>query len=305
MKIYIYSRSYDENSGGIVVLHRLCHLINNIDGYSAYLVPNKVEGVIDPSIKNFFNAIRKTIKYKFRGTKKFKTNPLWDTPVVDIDTIDNNSLVIYPEITIGNPLRAKNVVRWFLHQPGYFTKNICFGNNELYYKFNSAINDFEHSLSSTSKNELKVIYYPLDIYNCEGVTKRDIECCHLVRKGSNKKHIHPNESICIDGMSHKEIADIFRRSKRFISYDNYTAYSIFAVLCGCESVVVPEEGWSKIDWYPNEQDRYGIAFGFDKSELDWAKSTSSNVLKHIVSEHIKTNVSVKRCLDEMINHFNL
>jgi hypothetical protein len=31
----------------------------------------------------------------------------------------------------------------------------------------------------------------------------------------------------------------------FISYDTYTAYSLFAVLCECESVVIPDEGVSE------------------------------------------------------------
>lgn len=38
MNIYIYASSYDENSGGSVVLHRLCHIINKHSSHSAYLV---------------------------------------------------------------------------------------------------------------------------------------------------------------------------------------------------------------------------------------------------------------------------
>jgi hypothetical protein len=37
-KFIIFSGSYSEDSGGTVVLHQLCHLLNT-NGYEAYLYP--------------------------------------------------------------------------------------------------------------------------------------------------------------------------------------------------------------------------------------------------------------------------
>ena len=38
MKFVIYTHRYDVNSGGLIVLHFLCHMINTL-GYEAYLWP--------------------------------------------------------------------------------------------------------------------------------------------------------------------------------------------------------------------------------------------------------------------------
>ena len=70
-------------------------------------------------------------------------------------------------------------------------------------------------------------------------------------------------SELIDGLSHREIAELFKRSKTFVSYDLYTAYSTFAALCGCDSVVIPQEGINVDQWIPDQYHRAGIAYGFE------------------------------------------
>ena len=309
MKYYIYAPSYNENSGGIVVLHRLCHLINSIDDCEAYLVPYIPERLSIVKLSAFIRDLFKVSRWLLTGAffnVFFKINRNWNTPVIrsyKIKDIDK-AIVIYPEITYGNPLNAKNVVRWFLHQPGYFTKEINFGVNELHYKFNSMIKDFHHCLSTLSDEELKVIYYPLDYYNMDGA-KNDGGCCHLIRKGKDKKACHPEDSVSIDGLSHQKISTIFKKSKRFISYDDYTAYSLFAVLCGCESIVVPGDGISKEQWYPNPTDRYGLAYGFSEDELLLAKKTSAKVLEHILSEHQRSLENVERFIKKTTSFFHI
>lgn len=289
MRFYIYAPSYNENSGGCVVLHRLCHLLNSIDGCESFLVPMVPERFSIVNFSRFMRDVYVILRWFFKMSflsSRFKTNSNWNTPVVTKFGLKNldDSIVIYPEITYGNPLNGKNVVRWFLHQPGHFTKQINYGANELYFKFNSAIQDFSYCMSTLSKQELKVIYYPLEYYNMEGAMNES-DCCHAVRKGSDKKHCHPKDSILIDDMSHKDVANVFKHSKRFISYDDYTAYSLFAVLCGCESIVVPGNGITKEQWYPNPTDRYGIAYGFSDDEIKLANETKSKVLEHILNEH--------------------
>ena len=303
MNIFICAPSYFENSGGSLVLHRLCHLINEVDDCKAFLVKTQPLYSGKPRLKRILSQF----KWYSVSRKKFKTNPEWNTPVWDEKKFPENSIVIYPEIINGNPLKIKNVVRWFLHQPGYHTGVIDYSSNEIYFKFNSAIDDFKISGSLLSEKELKVIYYPVDIYNLDNVSedKKDLNCCYMVRKGKEKKPIHDKEAIKLDGLSHKEVAEIFKRSKRFISYDDYTAYSIFAVLCGCESVVVPGEGRTLTDWYPNETDRYGISYGLSPEQLEWASSTSHKVYTHILNEHRKCSENIIECLKQIKDFFKI
>lgn len=289
MRFFIYALNFDINSGGSIVLHRLCHLINTLTEHSACLVPLDFP-IRDNEGRLYFPA-------------QFKTNPQWHTPVVCTISYPENSIVIYPEITNGNPLGIKNVVRWLLHQPGFHTGKINYGAGELYYKFNSAIDDFYYENSRLSELELKVIYYPIQLYYQPNQTERDIECCHMVRKGKTKTFIHDENSIALDDKSHEEIAQIFKRAKRFICYDDYTAYSIFAVLAGCESIVVPAPDISIEQWYPNITDRYGIAYGFSEEQLQWARETKHKVLEHVIQEHQLTDQRVLACINEMCKFF--
>lgn len=309
MRYYIYAPSYNENIGGYVVLHRLCHLLNQVDNTEAFLVPFVPERLSITNFSVFFRDAWRIIRWLKNGSflkSKFRKNPYWHTPVKlkwEINDLDE-AVVIYPEVTFGNPLHAKNVVRWFLHQPGYFTKQVCIGVNELHFKFNSAIKDFNHCLSTLSNHELKVIYYPLELYNMDGA-ENDDGCCHLVRKGKDKKQCHPSDSVQIDGLNHEQIAAIFKKSKRFICYDDYTAYSLFAVLCGCESIVVPGDGISKEQWYPNPTDRYGLAYGLSEEELILANQTKGKVLEHILNEHQRSMHNVLNFVEETKYFFKL
>lgn len=307
MKYYIYASGYDENSGGCVALHRLCHLINSIEGCEAYLVPTVPERLSITSISDFIRDGLRIFKWLRKGfflKTNFNINPNWNTPVITKFSIKDmdKAIVIYSDITFGNPLNAKNVVRWFMHQPGYFTKQIFFGVGELHFKFNTAIKDFNYCFAKLSRQELKVIYYPLDHYNMDGASNTG-GCCHIIRKGKEKEKCHSKDSVLIDGMSHQQIAFIFKNSKRFISYDDYTAYSLFAVLCGCESIVVPGKGISKEQWYPNKSDRYGIAYGFFEDELALAKNTRHKVLEHILNEHQRSIENVVNFVDESKSYF--
>lgn len=43
-----------------------------------------------------------------------KTNPDFTTPQANYSDLRLDSIVIYPEVTLGNPLGARNVERWLL-----------------------------------------------------------------------------------------------------------------------------------------------------------------------------------------------
>lgn len=298
MQFFIYSPPYDPNSGGIVVLHRLCHLINQLTNHSAYLIPTGYPTV------GTWKKVRRFLRGALTKPHNYKTQKEWNTPIWHKVEISQSGIAIYSEMEEGNRLGCKNVVRWLLHQPGFHTGKVQYGENELYFKFNSAIKDFNQAGSYLSQNELKVIYYPIDFYYEDENQEKDIECCYMVRKGGYKTFIHPENSVCVDGLSHQETANIFRRSKRFICYDDYTAYSIFAILCGCESIVIPSPEVSLTQWYPNETDRYGIAYGLNTEQLEWAEKTKNKVYEHILNEHKKSEQCVLTCVKEIEEFFS-
>jgi hypothetical protein len=289
MNFYVYAPTYDSNSGGCIVLHKLVHIINTETEHKAYLVPKVLEKIEFNNVR-YLLATFKTYLVGLKNKYNYKTNPNFNSPVLkSIPSSDlNNGIVVYPEIVYGNPLQAKNIVRWFLHQPGHFTNEACFGTGELYFKFNQMIKKYELYNSKLSDVELKVIHYPIEIYNKKNSSEKRNGSCHIIRKGRHKNKVHDEFSICIDGLDHSEIADIFKKCEYFISYDDYTAYSLFAILCGCKSIVIPDDNISINEWYPNIKDRYGISYGFSKEQLDWADSTNHYVKDLVDSEHLRS-----------------
>ncbi len=283
-KFIVVAPSYSPNNGGAIVLHKLCHLINQLNR-EAYLFP-----IVENLELNKFNYkkslaifFKKHLREPFR---RFKTIPELSTPVIKKLPKDINSdtwVVIYPEITFGNPLGAKNVVRWLLHNPGFDpqtgkeTKPFFYGKGELYFRIGPWFKEFQHPGSTTSTSFLQVFHYPLNLFNLEGAAKERFGTAYAIRKGKNKKIVHDlSDSVLIDGLKHEEISKIFKQVKTFISYDSHTTFSYFAALCGCDSVVVPDEGVTEKEWMPNPEDRYGVAYGFES--IAKARETAPLVL---------------------------
>jgi tRNA A-37 threonylcarbamoyl transferase component Bud32 len=302
-KIIIYAPSYSDKVGGTIALHKLCHIINEIGG-EAYLYPMFRSVVINK--RAFGKAIWSIFKDWIRPLyKRYKVNPSFNTPVLkSLPKNINEYIVIYPEITFGNPLNAKNIVRWLLHNPGFHTNIIHFGTNEFYIKYHHGFDEFTHYKSFSSKNILQIKHYPTELYNLQNTSQKRSGTAYCLRKGVGKKIVHDlRDSILIDGKSHQEIAKIFKSVKCFISYDTNTAFSHLAVLCGCDSVVIPDENVTEENWYPNPKDRYGIAYGFENIE-------KSQTTKHMLDSEIKnielTNIEqTKKFIDEINAYFGL
>lgn len=290
----ICAPSYNPNNGGSIALHSLCNELNGC-GYEAYLVP--YEDLVLVSTANMIHDLKNLLKFyvKLRRTG-FRTNPSFNTPVKRLSAVKkeiHEYIVVYPEIVLGNPFGASNIIRWLLHQPDFHKGYALHGRGDYYVKYNSAIAHFNYFDNEFSNYDLKVVHYPTDIYKLPSDSynrKGDVYC---VRKGRHRPDlVLPSNAVIIDNLPHVEVARLFQKSKRFISFDTYTAYSRFAALCGCESIVVPEKGVNKLDWYIDEKDRYGIAYGFEEEEQQWMHDTQKFVKDRIQVEKTAVRESV-------------
>ncbi len=304
-KYLIVAPTYDENIGGHVVLHKLCHLLNE-RGVEAYLHPHIDTYSINSTnfVVSFFKAAKQHLKVKLRS---YRTNPHFNSPVLSLLPTNMNDpswVVVYAEGINGNPAGAKNVVRWLLHQPGFHTGDIFYGLGEFHVKYNSAIHDFHFPGSMLATHPLKIIHYPTNLYSAAtGVIERK-GTAYCLRKGKGKKLVHDvSNSILIDGKSHAEISTIFSKVERFISYDSLTAYSRFAVISGCTSIVVPDQGVSAEEWYPNIEDRWGIAYGLSDEAIAWADRTSHLVGARIQEEEEECQEDLTRFLEDVDDYF--
>ena len=109
MKPYvIWSPPYHECSGGIRVLHRLCHELTKRD----------IETYI---------------------TTEVLCDDLLETSYRD-DSDD--FIAVYPEIVAGNPLGAKTVARWVLNVPGRLAGETEYDKDEIIFPFSRILNQW-------------------------------------------------------------------------------------------------------------------------------------------------------------------
>lgn len=107
--------------------------------------------------------------------------------------------------------------------------------------------------------------------------------CYVLKKGNWRVNAEDiADGIVIDDLSKREKVRVFNECEYCISYDTQTAYSELASICGCISVVVPEEGKTREDYRSNEDISYGVAFGFSE-EVQYAISTRDKLIEYYKS----------------------
>ncbi|MBD9424676.1 WavQ [Pseudomonas sp. PDM15] len=300
-KFLIFAPAYDANVGGAIVLHKLCSLLNSL-GYESYLYPSFINFEI--SRMGFWRQLLGLVADYVRGFKRYLTNPALDTPVYR-GKVTDDFVVVYPEIVFGNPLKAKNVVRWFLHRPGFHTGVVYYGQGELHFDFNDFARGFQYPGAMISELRLMITHFPFEIYNenCALPAGERKGVAYCVRKGEDKTGLHLiDEGIKIDGMSHAEIAEVFKRVRTFISYDSYTAFSVFAAICGTDSIVIPDQGVDKLRWHPRAEDRYGIAYGIN--DLPEARDTVHLLKKRLLDIEEESRRCASLFAKETIDYFS-
>jgi hypothetical protein len=182
--------------------------------------------------------------------------------------------VVYPEIVTGNPLGAKNVVRWILldlgiEMPQDHYKKWDITDLVYYWETKQNINNYKQ-LSCP---------FPNPIFKNTNRTEERTGSCYLIKKApfihKEYEFIHPLDSICIDSMNLENISEVFNKCKYFYSYDANTAYIIFAAMCGCIPIIYPINGVSKTEYFNsriyncnNVIYNKGIIYGNDIDEIN-------------------------------------
>tara|TARA_R110000822_G_scaffold45541_7_gene121771 strand:+ start:632 stop:1468 length:837 start_codon:yes stop_codon:yes gene_type:complete len=275
-RIIIYSPSFDSSSGGIIVLHKLCHILIML-GFDAYLYPM------------YGSDFYVNDTYEFNITREVK----------------EGDIVIYPEIVLGNPLNSKYVIRYIMNV-GHITLNrkSTWGADDFWVYFSERFYD-----GLKEKNILHIIDSKMTYYKDYNV-ERSIESCHTFRKNEQARndkslHIHPSQSIEIGfNKTDEELINIFNHCKKFYSYDTETYLNILAALCGCESIIVPNDNFTKED-IKNKIPvcKYGIKYG-DDDNIDWKgeKELLINKLIELENEPYKQLIPL---IGKIKKHFKL
>lgn len=295
MKFVIYTPPYDENSGGVIVLHKLAQLLREL-GIEIYLWHDR-----NPCSVTSLRLLARKYRY---WRKRFFNRDRYISPYIlpiarkkDLQ----DAIVIYPEVTAGNPLMAKNVVRWLLYKPGAHTGVIDYDATDLFFYY---LKEYDYpELNKYPDNQLYVLDYFRDIYRQTNFGQRS-GSCYMVRKGKDRNlNLHPSDAIQLDGLSHREMAKAFNRCEYFFSYDLYTMYSAYASVCGCKSIILPVEGMSRKDWRQEEESRFGQAYGLD--DIPWAESTRAMLVEQLTQSEQNSLYSVRCFIQKCRDYFGI
>lgn len=232
----IVAPQYACNSAGIKILYELSYQLN-VHGCESYVLE--------------WNGLEQRLDRYRTCSANFALN-----------AIANGHWVVYAEIVKGNPLKAKNVIRYVLNVPGLLGGDKTYDSSELLFSWNSYIS--KHSWNSPI---LRTPCIDLSICKDNGLPRKGT--CFMVYKGWNVPRRPELEQTEIKGQyNQQQLFDLFNVSEVFYTYDDMTAATDEARLCGCP-VVILNENSDKHDLL--NENKYGLAFNL--SELDWTRKT--------------------------------
>lgn len=295
------------NGGGAIVLHALCKYLNEL-GHDAKMFYTSYYGR-PGSFFFWYKWVLFTIKDLWMGMtahvlgryfpKKYRA--FVDFPITDLKRkfwprVDKDTIVVYPDVAIGNFLKAKHVVRYLLYYSTYKEGDID-KDRDLVICFRLEFNDWELNPDG------KIVHCPFfntELYKQTNFGERK-GTCYVLHKGRNRPDL-PKEfdGIIVDNLTEKEKVKVFNQCECCISYDTQTAYSTIAALCGCLSIIVPERD-KTISNYRNQNDkRYGIAIGFDEDQREYALQTK----KKLFAEMNELSLSSRKSVDKFVQYCN-
>lgn len=291
--IVVCCPSFNENIGGVIVLHTLVDRLRQL-GVDAYAVHSRKDySKVRP---HWRRVVKQWVGHS--SFRRFKTHPSMDVPVAS-DEIINESIIVYPETVVGNPFGGKRVVRWLLNTPGFFDGNTKIGEGEEVFFYQDA---FVQGVEGVPYNRLlQLRWLRDDIYFDQGLPRSG--SCRMVRKGKStiSKIPSPDYAIKLDGKKHTEIAQIFNKTEIFFCHDLYTMYTYYAALCGCTPVVIPQPGLTSENWRSGFELKNGVAYG--EEEVSWARETRPQLIADMVSARERETESIIRFLSIVTNRF--
>ncbi len=251
--------------GGVVALHRLCYLLRQRGANAAIYSNPPTPDIYGNSIVSF-----------------------------------QPDIAIYPEVVNGNPLNARHVVRWLLNTPGAVVGHDGIRGDGVYGHDDLICHYADRFAVNYPQSELLFTFdlFPQWIHNEERESRwRQGDIC-VVRKGRNKKKeeriLDARELLLFDCQPYF-FGWYARRAEHFYSYDTATWLSVQAVLCGCKSTVIPDDGVSAEQWRESHWlFKHGIGYGLDD---DYGDETRDKVKPWLAECEKKSFATVDRLLE--------
>lgn len=245
-------QDFDKSSQGNIIMHRLCHYLNE-QGYPAYMA----------------------VKH---------TNPKWNTPIATREVLSENTIVVYTDVVPNNTMRATRVVRWLMNSPEFYKKTMKwqwwrpYDNGDIVFTFHKAwapdkpvlyMREIDRDIFYKGKEKRKGIVYYV------GKAKGKVVVPDYVKKGIELK----TGKVVYPG-SHEELANLFRKAEVFYCYVG-SGLVEEAIYCGCPVIYKGEDPCT--NWN-------GVAK--DESDLERAIETQDARIKQVEDSKIETQKQI-------------
>lgn len=156
------------------------------------------------------------------------TNPEWQTPHADPPLDGDDWIAVYPEVVSSNPFGAPHVARWVLNVPGKLGGDTAYDPAEVVFSWSRAFLD------------APILHLPAietDIYVDRHLPRRGR--LYYVGKGARRKMRTATEITKAMRADRAKLADALNRAAVLYCFDEQTAMTQIARLCGCPVVIVP------------------------------------------------------------------
>jgi len=237
-------------------------------------------------------------------TRQNLQNPFCNFFAYD-NEINSRTLVIYPDGNYGNPLKAKNVMRWILLEVGTIYRPISiirtWHPNELVYHWEqSKIAQNIKILNNCIIDKLFQNYFQ---------PRKPSSSCYLIKKRKIYtqfiNYIHPYDSICLDNLSKSQIINYFNECEYFYCYDLKTFFTIGAIICGCKVILVPDDN-SKENYILNSVfnnfPKKNNLFAWGNDDIKSINYTQEDI-NDFISYLDNLSNSVNNFLEDIANYF--
>lgn len=273
MKIVIYSPPYEESSGGITVLHKLCDILIQ-QGFTAGFY-------VEPSTPFYVNS---TYKYNTFGSSEISPQ---------------DDMVVYPEIVLGNPLGASKVVRYIMNV-GHVTlgRMHTWSDTDKWIYYSEKFYDGIRPKTILNISDSKLQYFK------DYKAQRTYKECFTFRKAhdniDNINIIHQSDAIeLVFNMSDEYLISLFNVCERFYCYDTESHLNVLASLCGCDSIIVPTKTSNRDEVMGQLAFKYGVAYGVD--EIEQARGTREQLRGYLLQKECEQSQDVKAIFTDLIN----
>lgn len=279
---YIVAPPYTRTSAGVRVLHMLCHALNR-RGQTAFI------------------SLYPAMPWQHRQVAPDLLTPLL-TPAVIRSHFERGltPVLVYPEVISGNPFDGPCVVRYVLNVPGLLGGSENYAPEELCFSYSKVLAD----MTPVPENVLFLPATDTQVFcTLPDQPKRQGSCFYAYKYKSahqgalfdiTKNSIEITRDLP-DSQTPQELADLFRRSEVFYTYEN-TALATEAVLCGCPAVFLPNPYLSEIIAV-KELGPEGYAWGADPAEVERARATVGQGAQN----YLKSYAAFWRDLDRFID----